>query len=127
MAHRGTSTHVSQLYELIINQVVEELTPRLRDEGIDTSVLSSIGQVSLPPPPCSCWFFPCSLAGCVRALRSCHASAWHCTLKLICLWSLPPFFFPFTALAPLGSTHLAVPLNCTPSSPLSSVCTLELG
>ncbi len=42
---RQTDQHVAQIYDLIIDQVVEDLTPKLQDEGIDTSVLLSIKQV----------------------------------------------------------------------------------
>ena len=42
---RQTDQHVAQFYDLIIDRVVEELTPKLEDEGIDTSVLQSIKQV----------------------------------------------------------------------------------
>jgi hypothetical protein len=42
---RQTDSHVAQFYDMIIEKVVEDLTPRLEEEGIDTSVLHSIKQV----------------------------------------------------------------------------------
>jgi hypothetical protein len=44
---RQTDVHVAQIYDLIIDQVVEDLMPKLQDEGIDTSVLQNIKQVQL--------------------------------------------------------------------------------
>ena len=57
---RQTDQHVSQFYDMIIDRVVEDLTPKLEDEGIDTSVLLGIKQVKsrrFTSRSLACYFF----------------------------------------------------------------------